>query len=102
MLIDLSAQTALSGADNCFLKSTATTYTLPAILGLPDGALVALKNTAGTGSVVINPNGSDSINGGGGTQSITLTSAGAGAGQGALIVASKQSGLTWWVIVKPQ
>jgi hypothetical protein len=104
LLVDQSSTTTLNGADNAFFKSTATTYTLPAISGLQDGTPVYLKHTGSAGSVIFAPAGSDTVNGGSGTQNVTLTSAGAGVGQGAQIVATKQQGtpFSWWVQVKPQ
>jgi hypothetical protein len=103
LLIDPSSTATLPGSDNCFFRSSAATYTLPAISGLQDGTLVCLKHTGASGSVVCVPAGSDTIDGGA-TANVTLTSAGAGLGLGSIIVASRQQGTpyTWWRLVKPQ
>lgn len=100
LMVDSGSGTTLSGDYNCFMRSSAGTFTLPALSTVQDGAQVYLKHSGAAGSVVFVPSGSDTISGGS-SANVTLTSAGAGAGQGASIVASKQGSATWIVLVKP-
>jgi hypothetical protein len=98
---DGSSATTLSAAYNCFRRSGAGTYTLPALTDVLDGTLIWLKHTGAAGSVIFAPAGSDTINGGA-SANVTLTSGGAGQGQGAAVLASKTGTPTWWVLLKPQ
>jgi hypothetical protein len=92
----------LSAADSCFLFSASGSWTLPAISGMVDGAMIFVKNTTSAGaSVTLTPSGTDTINGGNAAH-IILTSTNGSVGQGAILVASKAGGdNTWWIIANP-